>query len=139
AHYTVDVSSEWARNDIPIRLETVGNSPYGGDFICSVQCAVRPKPVCTSQFVGDGPGEPEEFWFDVSTSPVRPLGVFTNPRTGDRIELPGAGSARFWARFEFGKWLFPKVDNGFNLLKPSLVSDAEDCFGVHFLQAGIGL
>jgi hypothetical protein len=138
-NYNVLVSSEWARSDVPICLAPVGKRSFEDDYICSVQCALRPKSVCTSLFTGQGPGGPEAFHFDFQQSPVQLLGVFTNPWTGARMEVPGAGSTRFWVRFEFGKWLFPRVDNGFDLLKPKLVSDAETCFGVRFLQAGIGL
>lgn len=131
---TIHVSGEWARDDVPIELSVVGDEPFEGDFTCSVQCAIRLRPVCTSSY----DGEDGLFLFDDAESPVESLGVFANPWTGERIEVPGAGSARFWVQFEFGKWLFPRLEHGFDLMKPALMADAECCLGVRFVQAGFG-
>jgi hypothetical protein len=62
------------------------------------------------------------------------LGIFNHPCTNKIIEVPNAGCARFWIEFEFGKWLFPKMDDRLDLLEPSIVETAGDCFGVSFIQ-----
>ena len=72
-------------------------------------------------------------------SPAQSIGIFTNRWTGKVIEVAGAGSARFWIEFEFGNWLFPKMTDNFNLLRPVLVAAIEECFGVKVVQAGIGV
>lgn len=139
AHYTISVSGEWSEKDVPIKLFTTDEAPFKGDPICSAQCGLRPHPVCTSDFGGELDSNEARLLFDRPESPIQSLGVFTNPWNAEPIKVPGAGSARFWIAFEFGKWLFPRLDDGFNLLKPDLVVDAESCFGIRFLQAGHGI
>lgn len=139
AQHTVSISGEWRQASAPIQLLTADQVPFAGDLICSVQCAIRPQPVCTSDFEGRGPDGDEVFHFDQQECPVQRLGVYTNPWNLDRIEVPGSGASRFWIAFEFGKWLFPTLDRGFELLNPALVADARDSFGVDLIQAGIGV
>jgi hypothetical protein len=62
------------------------------------------------------------------------LGFFNHPCTNKVIEVPKAGCARFWIEFEFGKWLVPKIYNSLDLLEPSIVETARECFGLGFVQ-----
>jgi hypothetical protein len=50
--------------------------------------------------------------------------------------VPDAACARFWVEFEFGKWLVPKVEESFDLIHPSLLTTAIECFGVGFAPGG---
>jgi hypothetical protein len=61
-------------------------------------------------------------------------GIFSHPRTKSRIEVPHAACARFWIEFEFGKWLFPKIDKSLDLIHPSILESAIDIFGAEFAQ-----
>jgi hypothetical protein len=73
-----------------------------------------------------GFGEP---WNGEST-----IGIFTNPWTGEAIEVPNAASARFWIEFEFGKFIYPRIDKSFDVFDPRLVEKAEECFQTKFVQ-----
>jgi hypothetical protein len=137
-HYTVRVNGEWSKSDLPIELRSIDGSPIEGGFICAVECAVRSEAVCTSSFEFESEAAQGPLTFDDPKSPVESLGIYQNPWNLSRMEVPGAGSARFWISFEFGKWLFPDLKDGFNLLEPLLVADAEGSFGVRFFQAGRG-
>jgi hypothetical protein len=62
-------------------------------------------------------------------------GVFQNPESGETIEIPEAGAARFWVEFELGKFLCPKIDNGnLDLLDPAIVAVAQRSFDRSFVQ-----
>jgi hypothetical protein len=62
-------------------------------------------------------------------------GFFCDPESGEIIEVPEAGAARFWIEFELGKFLFPNiVDGNLDLLNAEIVADAERHFGVEFVQ-----
>jgi hypothetical protein len=50
------------------------------------------------------------------------------------IEVPNAGSARFWIEFEFGKFIYPKIEKRLEILSPLLVETAEECFQAEFVQ-----
>ena len=77
-----------------------------------------------------------EFAFGDPNSPIQSTGVFTQPWTGERVEVAEAGSARFWIEFEFGKWLLPKMNDSFDVLRPELMTAIQSCFGMRFVQAG---
>jgi hypothetical protein len=63
------------------------------------------------------------------------IGIFQHPETLETIEVPGAGAARFWIEFEFGKFVFPKFsDRNLELLDLEIVEAAEDAFGGQFVQ-----
>jgi hypothetical protein len=61
-------------------------------------------------------------------------GIFSNPWTGSAIEVAGAGCARFWIEFEFGKFVLPRIEDRLDLLSPAVVNLAEDCFKSGFIQ-----
>jgi hypothetical protein len=63
------------------------------------------------------------------------IGIFQHPETLETIEVPGAGAARFWIEFEFGKSLFPKIsDRNLELLDGDIVEAAQGAFGGQFVQ-----
>jgi hypothetical protein len=61
-------------------------------------------------------------------------GYFIHPHTMDVMKVPNAGCSRFWIEFELGKFLCPKIGNTLELLNPIIVKDAEDIFGIKFVQ-----
>jgi hypothetical protein len=133
--YRVAASGEWPSNAAPLQLLKADKTPFEENLICDVSCNIRPAPVSTSAWdVESGPnfrnvppfGSP---WNDEST-----IGVFPNPWTGAAIEVPNAGSARFWIEFEFGKFIYPRVDKSFDVLSPPLVQKAEEYFATRFVQ-----
>ncbi len=133
-HVTISASGRWPSYKSPILLITTDEAPFKDDYLCAARCNLRPDTVCTSdKWVDSGEGE---IRFDDPNGPKDTVGIFTNPWTGKHIEVPGGGFARFWVEFEFGKWLFPDLTAGFNLLHPDLVAATERCFGLPLIQAG---
>lgn len=66
---------------------------------------------------------------------IQPIGYFTNPQTGETIEVPDAGCACFWIEVELGKLLFPEIENGnLEILAPEIVSTGTAAFDVPFAQ-----
>jgi hypothetical protein len=61
-------------------------------------------------------------------------GYFTNPCNMEVIKVPSAGCSRFWIEFELGKFLCPKISNTLELLNPAIVKEAENVFGIKFVQ-----
>jgi hypothetical protein len=136
--YGVRMSGRWPPNKPPIHLLLTDGTSFDQGLVCFVGCFQTAAPVCTGDWRGaEGSGAPE-FVFGDQKGPIQPNGVFTNPWTGQRVEVPGAGSARFWVEFQFGKWLFPRINDNFDILSPALVATVEKCFGIAFIQAGCG-
>jgi hypothetical protein len=107
---------------------------FQGSYDFSVQCQLRAEVVSTSNWHDDLPiGRKVEF-FGKPCSPADRLGIFHNPNTGEVIEVPNAGCARFWIGFEFGKMLFPAIDRSLDLIEPKIVETAERDFGIKFVQ-----
>jgi hypothetical protein len=67
------------------------------------------------------------------------MGKFTHPTSRRTIEVPRAGSARFWVEFNFAAWMIPLVQEDFGLLDWLLVRSAEEHFGVELAQGGRGV
>ena len=131
------MSGKWSPSNVPIELLLVGDGkPFEGDPICFITCAQRAMPVCTGDWWGVRRLGDCEFGFDNPQSPIQSLGVFTHPWTGQRLEVANAGHARFWIEFEFGKWLFPKMTDNFNVLRPRLLDASKTCFNTDLIQAG---
>lgn len=134
-HYTVTQSGEWAADDRPIALLTTDGVPFEDNYICTISCELRPKTVSTSAWdmeAGPNTRDVPEFG-SVCETEIR-NGIFPNPWTGDVIEVADAGSARFWIEFEFGKFIYPKITNGLEILSPPIVLGAEECFRTKFVQ-----
>jgi hypothetical protein len=133
--YRVAASGDWSLDTAPIVLLNTDMTSFAENPICDVSCNIRPAPVSTSAWEEEaGPnvwhlpgfGEP---WNGEST-----IGIFTNPWTGEAIEVPNAGSARFWIEFEFGKFIYPAIDKSFDVFDPRLVEKSEECFQTNFVQ-----
>jgi hypothetical protein len=133
--YRVGASGEWSPGTAPLVLLNTDTTPFKENPICDVSCNIRPARVSTSAWdIEAGPnvrnvprfGEP---WNGEST-----IGIFSNPWTGEVIEVPNAGSARFWLEFEFGKFIYPKIDKSLEVLSPPLVEKAEECFQTKLVQ-----
>jgi hypothetical protein len=136
AEWTVGASGKWVLGRTPIELRASDGRPFESECSCLVSCNQRPNPVCTGDWWGEFHGGMPEFIFGDPNSPIQATGVFTQPWTGERVEVSDAGSARFWIEFEFGKWLLPEMADSFDVLRPALVSAVQDCFGARFVQAG---
>ena len=147
-HYDVRMSGEGPPNLPPFRLWQIarnGDSPaartnsivefapqlsYGLD----VACCLRARLVSTSYWENENsPHKPTPFG-EAYAGNGR-TGFFPRPPGCDLITVSNAGSARFWIEFEFGKWIFPKIENSFNVLDPQIVRCAEDVFATKFVQA----
>jgi hypothetical protein len=125
-------------------------------YAFEIDCCLRPEVVSTSNFHKDDRlvfGTPVKAWLELPatekkrrwharkvegfSSPcpqTHTIGFFTSPTTGNTIEVPGAGCARFWIQFEFGKWLFPQVTNSLDLLPLPIIRAAEENFEIRFSQ-----
>ena len=134
--YGVTVSGKWPQNDVPIQMLVADGTTIDQDLICFAGCSQRAQAVCTGDWWGEAHCGECEFDFDNPESPVQSLGVFTHPCTGNKVEVPGAGRARFWIELEFGKFIIPKMTDSFDLLRQDFVKAVEECFGARFIQAG---
>jgi len=134
--WTVGFSGKWMLGKTPIDLKVSDEMPFESECSCFVSCNQRPKTVCTGDWWGESHGGMPEFAFGDPKSPIQSTGVFTQPWTGERVEVAEAGSARFWIEFEFGKWLLPKMNDSFDVLRPELMTAIQSCFGTRFVQAG---
>lgn len=95
-----------------------------------VHCCLRDEVVSTSDSHDEHPTES----FGRPCSSRSPRGVFHHPDTLEVIEVPGAGCARFWIEFEFGKMLFPRIQDRLDVIEPSIVHAAEREFAIEFVQ-----
>jgi len=135
AEYRVSASGEWKSADAPISLLKTDKTPFEDSPICDVSCNIRPSPVATSAWdVEAGPNVRNVLQFGTPWSGESETGIFPNPWTGAVIEVPNAGSARFWIEFEFGRFIYPKIDKNLDVLSPLLLEKTEECFQTKFVQ-----
>jgi hypothetical protein len=133
--YGVRLSGEWPLGAAPLLLLTTDKTPFEAPLTCDVSCNVRPVPVSTSAWdVEAGPNLRNVPLFGTPWNGESTTGIFPNPWTGEAIEVPDAGSARFWIEFEFGKFIYPRIEKGLDLLNPLLVEKAVECFQTEFAQ-----
>jgi hypothetical protein len=135
---SVSANGHWRSNSSPIKIP---NSFWPGGqkrLWGSVACDLRPEPVCMSNWwtTEDHTGL---LRFGDPADPGQTVGLFTHPISKRNIEIPFAGSARFWVSFDFGEWLVPHVAEDFDLLPPNLVRLAEEHLGIEMSQAGRAL
>jgi hypothetical protein len=133
-HYNAIGSGEWTSGLEPIKLFTTDEQPYTETYYTDVVCSFRPEAVSTSCVSYEVPYANEVTPFGEVSNAVTDVGVFSNPWNDERIDVPGAGRARFWIGFEFGKFLVPKIGDSFELMAPAIVREAEDCFRTKFAQ-----
>ena len=105
---------------------------FEGEYGFTVRCKVRREPTCTSDLADDDRGVLPKF--GEACSPLADVGRFRNPASGALIEVAGAGCARLWVEFEFGKWLLPKIEDSLNILDPAIDELASRAFGTKFAQ-----
>lgn len=133
--YTVSQSGQWIGQDRPIDLLGTNGVPYLGNYVCTVRCERRPEVVSTSDWDGEaGPNTRNVPSFGSVCNDQSAIGIFANPWNGEVIEVANAGCARFWIEFEFGKFIYPKVSNSFDVMSPGIVLEAERCFRTKFVQ-----
>ena len=110
-------------------------SDYKGTYAFDVQCCLRADVVSTSDPHPEISPAPEIPCFgEPCASKTRRTGIFHHPSTGALIEVPNAGCARFWIALEFGRWIFPNIEGSLNVLAPSILRGAEECFEIKFVQ-----
>ena len=107
---------------------------YKGVYDFLVHCWLRAEVVSTSDWHDEGPVTQEVEFFGQPCSPNNRLGIFHNPNTLEVIQVQGAGCARFWIEFEYGKMLFPPIEDRLDLIEPAIVEVAERDFGIKFVQ-----
>jgi hypothetical protein len=107
---------------------------FKGTYDFAVHCCRRPEVVSTSDPHDEVPVERKVEFFGRPCDPKDRMGVFHNPNTLEVIEVPGAACALFWIEFEFGKMLFPKIEDRLDLIDPEIIEVAENHFGTKFVQ-----
>jgi hypothetical protein len=125
--YSVEISGQGPAKVPPFALYTTKDSEtreFKETYSYEVRCCLRAGVVstCANPVFGT-PGLSE-----------KRTGAFRHPNNGAIIEVPNAACARFWIEFQFGKWLTPKIDRSLNLLAPSILANALECFGTGFAQ-----
>jgi hypothetical protein len=134
-HCTVSQSGQWAGMNRPIDLVGADGVPFEGTYLCTVSCELRSRAVSTSAWdVEAGPNTRDVPEFGSPCKGVVPKGIFPNPWTGVPIEVEGAGCARFWVEFEFGKFIYPKAADTLNVMRHAIVRGVEECFETSFAQ-----
>jgi hypothetical protein len=128
AEATPDMSDPEAQCQASTLIHAEFKDAYGFD----VHCQLRREVVSTSSI--DSEIAPSIPFFGKRCDPKNRTGMFQHPCTGAVIEVPDAGCSRFWVAFEFGKWLFPRIENSLNILDPSIVTCAEEKFNTKFVQ-----
>jgi hypothetical protein len=107
---------------------------YKGEYDFLVHCCLRAEVVSTSDYHEEFRIKRKVELFGRPCSSENRLGIFHNPNTGEVIEVPNAGCARYWIEFEYGKMLFPPIEDNLEIIEPSIVHAAEKEFGSKFVQ-----
>ena len=126
--YTVIVTGKG-----PPKLPAFGFG-FNGEYDFLVHCCLRAEVVSTSDRHDEFPSKRQVEFFGRPCSSENRLGIFHNPNTGEVIEVPNAGCARYWIEFEYGKMLFPPIKDSLEIIEPSIVHAAEKDFGSRFVQ-----
>jgi hypothetical protein len=127
--------------------------PFEGEYDVNLILKVVPEPVSMSDYLppqffefgsndagGDSAFEefaqanPHIISFGKSCGPECLDAYYNHPETLDQIKVAGAGRARFWITFEYGKRLFPKIDNTLDVMESRIVEQTQKSFGITFLQ-----
>ncbi len=131
---SVLLSGAWKVEKQPLAFLTTAGAPFGGDPVCEVSCHLRTGLVSTSCCDAEVSHCQNLPSFGAPCNSEDEVGIFSHPWTGAIIQVPNAGCARFWIEFEFGKFLLPKMADDLNILSPSIVAKAEECFQTRFVQ-----
>jgi hypothetical protein len=136
SHCSVVASGQWTGENRPLVLLTTDQIPFEDTYLCEVSCHIRPEPISTSCWDEDaaGPNSRNVPYFGEACAPGSMVGIFSHPWTGEVIEVPDAGCARFWIELEFGKWLLPEMADRLDVLSPVVVAKIQKCFGTGLVQ-----
>jgi hypothetical protein len=127
--YDIEVSGEGRPKLSPIDINLKGR------YFVGVTCFVSSTLRSTSDYHDESGVRKRVVPYGRPCTRRATTGIFTNPHNLEIIEIPNAGSARFWVQFELGKFLFPKIVNDdLELLNPKIVEAAEGAFGTRFVQ-----
>lgn len=127
--YTVSMTGT-----VPARVPPFPISIDGPCHFC-LECNVRSTLVSTSDAGSRiDPAVQSVPRFNEDATMDEHVGYFINPHTNEEIAVPEAGCARFWVSFELGKWVFPEIEQDFDVLDQRIVSLAEQQFEVRFAQ-----
>jgi hypothetical protein len=107
---------------------------FGRKYDFLIHCCLRDEVVSTSDWHDEVPIKRKVEFFGRPCNSGDRLGIFHNPKTLEVIEVPKAGCARFWIEFEYGKMLFPRIEDNLQLIEPLIVHAAEREFDSKFVQ-----
>jgi hypothetical protein len=108
---------------------------FSKPYTVDVGCCVRSRLVSLSDLHEESGSKRKRVPFGERCKKGDSIGLYSNPKTLEVIEVPGAGCGRFWIEFELGKFLFPKIKRGnLRILNPRITKLAERCFVQEFLQ-----
>ena len=107
------------------------NAPFVETYGYAIRCCLKDEPVSMSCL---GYEQTENELSSFGKPYVEQDALFRLPDTGELIKVAGAGCARFWIEFEFGKWLLPKFDHSLELMNPSILALATQSFSLTFKQ-----
>lgn len=134
-HYSVRLSGQWSALSSPIQLFMPDGALFDKPCVCTVGCEQRSEPVTMSDLWNEEERTARGILrFGEACAKLGGPGYFMHVRDGSTIEVSGAGCARFWIEFEFGKFLFPRMGSGLDLLDQSFLAMAEQTFGINFNQ-----
>jgi len=127
--YELEVAGVGRPDLPPIPLEF--NEPYHISVTCFVNLAYR----STSDLHDESDCDEKAPPYRESCLGLPKVGFFSNPHNMEVIKVPEAGYARFWVEFGLGKSLFPELKNySLDILNPQIITEAENVFGVEFVQ-----
>jgi hypothetical protein len=133
---TLWLQDQYPRNTevkLPVEVNDCASVEFKGNYDFIIHCCLRGEVVSTSD-QHNSVIDPQLPGFGQPDKSHNRLGNFSHPCTKKVIHIPNAGCTRFWIEFEFGKWLLPKIDDSLDLLEPSIVAAARECFGFNFVQ-----
>jgi hypothetical protein len=115
--------------------------PWSGpDYYLGIRCCVRSSLVgiCPPGSV-ENPEDPRPEVpvpiFDDECGEELPDGCFVHPQRQRVIRIPKVGCGRFWVEFEFGKWVYPRLESdGAPPLNHSVTELARHTFGTEFIE-----
>jgi hypothetical protein len=119
---------------VPVGSWEIEWVPFEDPYYVRIGCSVRPSPVWTSDDQEAVNKNRNAASFGDPCSDADRDGRYTHPETLKVIVVPHAGCARFWIEVEFGKSLFPPIEDRLDLAAVEFVALAEDVFGTRFLQ-----
>lgn len=131
ANFELEVSGTGCPRMAPIRLESGTPEEYSVGIRIKVSSILRSTSVICRQ---DEETRDQAPRFGSPFDDQATSGYFSNLHNDTILEVPHAGSARFWIEVELGKFLFPSISENLDLISPNLLPLIEEIFDVKFLQ-----